>query len=285
MGKEILVGAHVSIAKDISFAFKRGESIGCTAIQIFVKSSRSWFDKPLKDQDIEKFKREAKSSSIKYVNAHAAYLINIGSNKEDIEKKSTSSLLHELLRCEQLDIPYLVLHPGSHLCAGEKKCLEQISKNLDIVLNKTSGNTHILLETMAGQGTNVGYTFEHLDTIRTLSDYKKKIGICLDTCHIFAAGYDISTEKSFLSTLKTFDNILGFSNLKIIHLNGSQYKLGTRVDRHCSIEEGQIPLLTFKLIINDKRLINIPKILETPSDPEMNLWAKEITFLKKLAQT
>lgn len=282
MKHEPLVGCHVSIAGGIHKVFDRGESVGCTAIQIFTKSNRNWFDKKLKTEEIEKFKVAAKQSSIKAVVAHTGYLINIGSNKASTATQSTNSLLDEVHRCQELGVKILVLHPGSHLGAGEEKCIKQIAHNLDHVLEQSDGSVTVALETMAGQGTNLGYTFEQLKEIRSLCKHKKNIAFCLDTCHVFAAQYDISTEDGYRETFKQFDTILGLEHLKAIHMNDSQTKLGSRVDRHAPLGEGYIKLATFERIMNDKKLIDIPKILETPSDAEMKLWAKEIALLKEM---
>lgn len=282
MSQKILVGSHVSTAGGHHKAIERGESIGATAIQIFTKSNRTWFDKKITDADAELFKEAAKNSSIQCVVVHAGYLINIGSNKQEIEQKSVSALADEITRCKQLGIKYLILHPGSHTGAGEEVCLTQIASNLDKVLEKTDGGVTVLLETMAGQGTNMGYKFEQLNRIRSLSHHKKNIGFCLDTCHIFCAGYDISTEEGYKNTIKTFDSVLGLEHLHAIHVNDSLTKCNSRVDRHAPLGEGHIPLKIFELMMNDKHLVTVPKILETPSDDEMKLWAKEIKMLKAM---
>lgn len=278
MTKKILVGAHISGAQSLHLAFDRGELIGCTAMQIFTKSNRSWADKPLTHEQIESFITRWKTSSIESVITHASYLINIGSSKSDVEHKAVKALIDEVKRCQQLEIPYLVLHPGSHLGAGEEICIKQIAKNLDKVFDVCDGKTMVLLETMAGQGTNVGNTFEQLAAIRSQSEHKNKIGFCLDTCHIFTAGYDLSTEENYKKIMKDFDDTVGLDHLKAIHLNDSKTACGSRVDRHESLGKGQIPLKIFELIMQDHHLNDIPKILETP-DPE--LYQNEIEILKK----
>ena len=282
--KEILVGSHISSAGQIHLAFQRGESIGCTTMQIFTKSSRTWFASKLKDDEVAAFKQCAKKSCIKIVVAHAGYLINIGSTKPDTLKKSIKSLIDEIDRCNHLGIPYLVIHPGSHLGAGEEKGIEQIAQNLELALESADGQTKVLLENMAGQGTNLGYKFEQLRNIMDLCKGKnrKRLGVCFDTCHAFAAGYDISTPDGYKETFKQFDKIIGLENLGAIHLNNSNGTLGSRVDRHAPLKDGNIPIKTFEWIMNDKKLSDIPKILETPSDAEMNLWAKEIKLLRSL---
>jgi len=282
--KEILVGSHISSAGELQLAFARGESIGCTVMQIFTKSSRKWFTTKLKDGEVEAFKNAAKKSSIEVVVSHAGYLINIASKNPDVIKKSVKSLMDEINLCESLQIPYLVLHPGSHIGAGEEKGMELTAQNLDIALDAVPGKSMILLENMAGQGTNLGYKFEQLRNIIDLCKHKKRIGVCFDTCHAFAAGYDISTDETYKETFKLFDKIIGLEKLKTIHVNNSGGVLGSKVDRHAPLTDGKIPLEAFKLIMNDKNLMDIPKILETPSDSEMKLWEKEIKLLKSLVK-
>ena len=282
--KEILIGSHISSAGNLHLAFQRGESIGCTVMQIFTKSSRTWFASKIQNEEITQFKQAAKKSPIKIVVAHAGYLINIGSSKSDTLKKSLKSLIEEIERCNQLEIPYLILHPGSHLGAGEAKGIEQIAQQLELALESAPGNTMILLENMAGQGTNLGYKFEHLSNIIDLCKHKKRLGVCFDTCHAFAAGYDISTKEGYKETFKLFDKIIGLKHLKAIHLNDSFGTLGSRVDRHAPLNDGKISIDTFEWIMNDKNFRDIPKILETPSDTEMKLWSKEIKLLKSLVK-
>lgn len=280
--KTILVGSHISAAGGLYKAVERGQSIGCTAMQIFSKSNRTWFDKKISDQDAQAFKDAFKVSTIEEIVVHAGYLINVGSNKEQTATLSTNALFDEVERCEQLGLKYLVLHPGSHTGAGVEACSKQIAQNLDYVIEKSQGTVKILLETMAGQGTNMGSSFEELAQIRALSAHKKNIGYCLDTCHIFSAGYDISTQDGYNQVITSFDDILGLEHLYAIHVNDSQTACGSRKDRHAPLGEGSIPLATFGLMMNDKRLASVPKILETPSDPAMQLWAKEIQMLKEM---
>lgn len=282
--KKILVGSHISSAGALHLAFERGESIDCSVMQIFTKSGRSWFASKISDEEIEQFKSAAKKSSIQTVVSHAGYLINIGSDKSDSVKKSIKSLIDEIARCETLGIPYLVLHPGSHLGAGEENGIKQIILNLEIVLDASPGKTIILLENMAGQGTNLGYKFEQLKQMidGCKAKYRKRLGVCFDTCHAFAAGYDISMPEAYKKTITGLDKIIGLKNVKAIHLNDSYGALGSRIDRHAPLGEGKIPLKTFEWIMNDKKLWNIPKILETPSDNEMKLWAKEIKMLRNM---
>ena len=253
----------MSIAGEICLAIERGESIGCTAIQIFTKSNRQWYAKTLDEVDVQAFKETWKQSSIQSIIVHASYLLNIGSSNADLEKKSLHALEIELNRCAELDVPYLVIHPGSHTNTDEETCLEQISKNIDKVLNKIPHGT-ILIETMAGQGSQVCYTFEQLAQIIKHSKHKKRIGVCFDTCHAFVAGYDFRTEKTYNLMWEQFDKIIGINKLKAIHINDSQKDLGSRVDRHMDVGKGKIGLKAFELLFNDPMLFDIPKILETP---------------------
>jgi len=284
MTKNILLGAHISIAGHFYKAIERGESIDCTAIQVFTKSNRSWFSKKIDEEESEKFKEYLKKSTIKSVVTHASYLINLGSSKLDVAKKSILALTDELNRCHQLGIDRIVLHPGAHLGAGIDVGIAQVAKHLDQAISNSSGSTKVLLETMAGQGTTLGSTFEELKAIRDLCTEKKRVGICLDTCHIFAAGYDLKNAKSYEEIIQKFDDIIGLNLLGAIHLNDSKTACNSNVDRHAPLGDGHIPLEIFKNIINDKRLSDIPKILETPSDEDMALYAHEIKLLRNMAK-
>lgn len=282
--KTVLVGCHTSISGGLYRAIERGESIGCTALQLFTKSSRQWFEKKISEEDAQLFKQTWKNSTIQSIITHAGYLINVGSPTKKTSTQSTKSLLDEAHRCAQLGIKYLVLHPGSHLGKGVETCISLIAQNLDYAIEQSEGTVSIVLETMAGQGTNMGSSFEQLHEIRKQCTNKKHIAFCLDTCHIFAAGYNISTPESYKKTLTTFNDILGIEHLKAIHVNDSQEPFDSHKDRHAPLGEGHIPLSTFKCLMQDSTLTDVPKILETPTDPEMKLWAKEIALLKQFAQ-
>jgi len=276
----LLLGAHMSIAGGFEKSIERGESVGCTAIQIFTKNNRAYFGKKIEQEAIDTFKQAVKESSIKSIMVHSSYLINIAASNPETERKSVDALVHELERCEQLDIPYLVLHPGSHTGAGEEKGLEKIAKNLDRVLKKVSGDTIILLENMAGQGTNLGYTLEQIRTIYDMSKEHERLGVCLDTCHAFAAGYNIATKEGYEALMSEFEKVIGWRKLKAVHLNDSKMECGAKKDRHQNLGKGKIPLETFKWIMNDPHLKKIPKILETPSGDDISIYAKEIKKLR-----
>lgn len=278
----LLLGAHMSIAGGIPLAIDRGQSIGCTCIQIFTKSNRQWAAKPLDHVAIKEFKQKMQHSTIQAVVAHASYLINIGSPNPELNKKSVTALSDELKRIEQLEIPYLVFHPGAYVKGSEKECLTTIAKNIDIILSKNPGKSMLLLENTAGQGTNVGYTFEQLAKIYSQIEHKKRVGICFDTCHAFAAGYDFSTPEAYTKMWDSFDKVLGIKLLKVIHVNDSLKECGSRVDRHEDIGKGKMGLKSFELLFNDKRFSKIPKILETPKEDDMLDDVKNMETIKKL---
>lgn len=271
----LLLGAHMSIAGKFEKAIEEGTSIGCTTIQLFTKSNRQWHARAILKEEAESFRMAVKKSAIDPVIAHASYLINIGSPNKEIEGKSIKAVIDELHRCDMLDIPYLVLHPGSHTDSDEKECLERIACNLDTILEAAPGKTKILLETMAGQGSTVCYTFDQVGTIRRLSHQKARLGVCFDTCHAFAAGYDFTTPTGYKAMWNEFDKSIGLDHLYAIHINDSLKELNSRVDRHADIGKGKIGLQAFILLFNDPRFFDIPKILETPkeklADDERNM--------------
>ena len=262
----LLYGAHMSVSGGFEKALTRGESIQCTAIQLFTKSNRQWAAKPISTEESELFKACLKKSPIQYVVSHASYLINIASSDPTIHKKSVSALSEELRRCHQLDIPYLVLHPGSAGESNVQECLARIAHTLDHVLEQDTSHTMILLENMAGQGSSVCHTFEQLAEVRKLTHHKKRVGFCIDTCHAFAAGYDFRTEDTYEKLWTAFDTIIGIEHLKVFHINDSKKGLSSHVDRHEDIGKGLIGNQGFELLFNDPRFFDIPKILETPKE-------------------
>ena len=260
-----LLGAHMSIAGGLEKSIELGASIGCNTIQIFTKSSRQWDLKPLTEKEILLFKETKKKyPTVNPIIAHCSYLVNIGSPTETVAKKSITTLIAELNRCDALEIPYLVLHPGSALDSSKEICITQIAKNLDHVFSKNTGPTMILLETMAGQGSTIGTTFQELAEIRAKTKLNSRIGICLDTCHVFQAGYRFFTPKEYANFWHEFDKAIGLEYLKAIHINDSKREFNQHVDRHETIGDGHIGLEAFKLLMHDKKLAHIPKILETP---------------------
>lgn len=281
--KRVLLGAHMSIGGGLENALIDGASIGCTAIQLFTKSNRQWGVKSLTEEETVLFKETQKKTGIEIVVSHASYLINLASPDHSTALKSITALKQEIHRCAQLDIPYLVLHPGSAVSHTLEQALEQTINNLNQVLKESSKEVKILLETMAGQGSSLGSSFEQLAQIRGESNYKDQIGFCADTCHLFAAGYDFSTPEKYAGLWEQFDTKLGLSHLRVLHMNNSKKELGSRVDRHEAIDKGFIPLEAFKLIMNDERFFSIPKILETPKTSLQEDKENMETLLKTLS--
>lgn len=261
----LLLGAHISTAGGFDKAVERAASINCTCFQIFTKSNRQWHAKPIQESEINAFQNALKNHpSIQSVVAHASYLINIVSKNKFVREQSLKSLALELERCKQLKIPYLILHPGSSNTTLEKT-LDELSEKLIELIKQSQDTPMILLETMAGQGASICYTFEQLAAILDRIT-PQKIGICVDTCHIFSAGYDLRTKYAYEKVWHEFDTIIGLEHLKVFHINDSKKELGSRIDRHEHIGKGKIGLEGFKLLFNDSRFFNIPKILETPKE-------------------
>ena len=218
-----LLGAHMSIEGGVSNAPLRGKEVGCDVIQIFTKNNNQWNSKPITDKEINAFKENLNKTGIKAVASHDAYLINLASPKKDVYKKSLIAFYDEMQRAEALGLPYLVFHPGAHLGEGEEYGIKRIADSVNLLLSKSKGNNlTLLLETTAGQGTHLGHRFEQLAEIINLVEQKEKMGVCVDTCHIFAAGYDISAEEGYIKTFDEFDRIIGLKRLKLFHLNDSK---------------------------------------------------------------
>ncbi len=263
--KMIILGAHLSIAGGLHKSLELADKYNCNALQIFTKNSNTWKERVLKEEEIVKFRKRWKKLKIQQIASHTSYLINIASPDRELWTKSVEALEKELFRSALLKIPMVVLHPGAHRGTGEKAGISLIAAAINDVFEKTATtNTVLLLETTAGQGTQIGYRFEQLAEIAETVENKERLGFCLDTCHIFAAGYDIRDTSSYEKTLKEFNQILGLNRLFLIHLNDSKKPLGSKVDRHEHIGEGHIGGNAFRLIMNDHRLENIPKIIETP---------------------
>ena len=278
-----LLGAHTSTSGGVSKAIERAVKLGFTAIQIFTKNNNRWFSKPLEENEISKFKTLLKQSNIRYVVSHDSYLINLCAVKPDLLKKSREAFIDELTRCELLEIPYLNFHPGSHTGRGEEEGLKVIAESINIVHEKTKNfNVSSMLELTAGQGTTLGYRFEHIAKIIEMVDEKERMSACIDTAHIFAAGYDIRTKESYEKTMSEFDKIIGLEKLKCFHINDSKKELRSRVDRHEHIGKGFIGKEGFTNIMNDKKIESVPKILETPKGKEQLEDLENLAVLKSL---
>lgn len=272
------IGAHVSAAGGVENAPVNAFRIGAKAFALFTKNQRQWVANPLTPKSIELFKQNCTKYGYKpkQILPHDSYLINLGHPEKYALEKSRSAFLDEIKRCEQLGLDRLNFHPGSYLKKiTEDVCLQNISDSINMVLDKTAGVTAVI-ENTAGQGTNLGYRFEHLAAIIDKVNDKSRIGVCIDTCHAFTSGYDLRTPESFKNTFDNFEKIIGFNYLKGMHLNDSKKELGSRVDRHASIGKGFIGMEAFYQIMNDSRFDDIPLILETP-DP--NIWEEEIKTL------
>lgn len=273
------IGAHVSASGGVENAPVNAAAIGATAFALFTKNQKQWFAKPLTDENIEYFKANCEKHGYtpEQILPHDSYLINLGHPEEEGLKKSRRAFLDEMQRCEQLGITMLNFHPGSHLKKiSEDDCLQRIAESVNMALEKTKGVTAVI-ENTAGQGSNMGYRFEHLARIIELTDDKSRVGVCLDTCHSWAAGYDFGSEEGYEKLWKEFDDIVGLNYLKGMHLNDAKKDLGSRVDRHASIGEGFIGKEGFIRLMKDPRLDGIPMILETP---EPDIWDKEIAWLQ-----
>jgi deoxyribonuclease IV len=274
--KNALIGTHLSIAGGLPNAILKAKELDIDCFQIFVGNNRQWKTTKRTPQELTKFKLDIKNSDIKSVIAHATYLINLCSHNEDVKIKSHIALTEELNICSELDIPYLVLHPGSN-----KNTYTQ-SKDIASAINKIYKDpkitTMLLLETMSGQGNCAGSSFTSLKEIYENILIKDKIGFCFDTCHIFASGYDITSEAKIKNVLQEFDSVLGLEKIKSFHINDSKKELGTKLDRHEHIGRGKIGLEAFKYILNEPAFQNIPKILETPINNESDI----LTNLKTL---
>ncbi len=274
------IGAHVSTSGGVENAPVNAHKIGATAFALFTKNQRQWKAKPLSDASVKAFKENCKRYGYEpeHILVHDSYLINLGHPESEGLEKSRRAFIDEIKRCEKLGLNLLNFHPGSHLRKiSENQCLKIISQSINIALEKTESVTAII-ENTAGQGSNMGFSFEQIAQIIESVDDKSRVGVCIDTCHAFAAGYDLKTDKGFEKTWNQFDEIIGFKFLKGMHLNDSKKDISSRVDRHESIGQGMLTINAFKLIMNDSRFDNIPLILETPDN---SIWTEEILILKR----
>lgn len=279
----LLLGAHMSTAGGVHTAFQRGAQIGCTAIQVFVKNSNQWAGRPQTPEDVRLFKTEQATTAIASVVAHAAYLINLCARDRNTLRRSRHALVDELRRCEAFGIKALIFHPGAHLGAGEEDGIKRIAESINLVHENTRGfHVRTTLENTAGQGTAIGYRFEHLRRIIDFVEEGNRMAACLDTCHLFAAGYNISSKEGWEDTLRLFGEIVGLERLVAVHVNDSKRECGARIDRHEHIGKGTIGLTAFRMLMNDRRLASIPKILETPKSEDMHEDVENMTVLRTL---
>jgi deoxyribonuclease IV len=263
------LGSHVSASGGVDKAIDRALALNMSAFQIFTKNANQWNAKPLDPDVVNRFKTTLDSTNIKQVIAHDSYLINIASPDDTMREKSIAALQYELERCDELGIPQLVSHPGAHMGAGVDAGIQRATEAINQIHgNMPGGRCSLAIETTAGQGTTLGRSFEEIAGIIDFVDDKNRISVCLDTCHIFAAGYDIRTQETYDQTIAAFDKIVGLDRLKVIHLNDSQKDFGSFRDRHAHIGEGIIGRLPFQFLLRDRRLNGLPGILETPKDDD-----------------
>lgn len=260
-----IFGAHVSIAGGLQNAFASGAGLGCDCLQIFVKNQRQWRAPPLTDGQITAYQAAQRETALTPVVAHASYLLNLASPEAVTRRRSVDAMVDELRRCEALGLSALILHPGAHMTDTMAAGIRRVAKSLDQVDRRCRGfRTLILLETTAGQGSAVGYRFEQLAAILDRVSAPERVGVCLDTCHLFAASYDFRTPEGYAAMIDELDRVIGLSKVKCIHVNDSKRALGSRVDRHEHIGKGKIGKQGFAHFINDPRLAHVPMILETP---------------------
>jgi len=266
-----LFGAHMSIAGGLHNALLAARAHACETVQLFTKSSNQWAAKVLEDEHITTFRKTLRTTAIRSTMAHDSYLINLASPDEALYRRSLEAFIIEMQRSETLRLKYLIMHPGAHMGSGEKRGLRRVARALDEAHKRCPNfKVKVLLETTAGQGTSLGYRYDHLAQILMLVNEPERLGVCFDTCHVFAAGYPIGTEKDYDDTMSRFDHEIGLKKLRAFHVNDSLKSLGSRVDRHAHIGQGHIGLEAFRLLVNDPRFRNHPMILETPKDSDMD---------------
>jgi deoxyribonuclease-4 len=260
----------------------RALELGCETFQIFTRNQRQWYPPPISENEIRDFRSSLSSSGLGPVLVHASYLINTASDDRIIRSKSVEALKDEVSRCELLGLEWLVIHPGSHKGRGEEHGVRMVASAIDEVIEGTAKVVTILLETTAGQGSGIGHSFDQLSSIMDSTSFHGNVGVCLDTCHMHAAGYDLSTRKQYDETMDMLEDLIGISNIKGIHLNDSKKGLGERIDRHENIGEGTIGAGTFSNLLNDRRLKDVPMVLETPGGNEG--YKKDLHFLRGLVR-
>lgn len=276
------LGAHQSVAGGLYLAFERIKKVDGDALQIFTRNQRQWNPPPLKEQEIELFREAWEKTPGMAVNSHASYLVNLATDKEELLQKSVNNLAAELQRCARLDIPQVVLHPGSHGGSGVEAGLNRFVKGLDQALEKANTATMVLVETTAGQGTGLGADFRELGFILSHSKYPELLGVCVDSCHIFAAGYELRTSKGYQDTMRALEESIGFAQIQLLHLNDSKKELGSRVDRHDHIGKGHIGLEGFRNLMQDDRLAHLAMTLETPKGEKLLEDMENLATLRQL---
>jgi deoxyribonuclease-4 len=273
----------MSIAGGIPKSLDRALDVGCNVLQIFVKNNNQWRGRVMLDPEVREFRQRWAESPIRQVVAHDSYLINLASPKPDLWERSIAAFLDEMDRCERLGLSHLVTHPGAHVGAGEAWGIDRIAAALKRILERTASyRVKIALETTAGQGSTLGHRFQHLRDILAGCGSSEQVVVCMDTCHVFAAGYDIRTEEGYDSVMAEFDQIVGLERLEVLHFNDSKRSFGSRVDRHEHIGQGHIGKAGFGWFLNDPRLVQVPKLLETPKENEGEADRRNLKVLRSL---
>ncbi len=279
-------GAHMSIAGGFEKSVDRAEQAGCDSLQIFTKNNNQWRAKPIDEEQVEKFSARLAETEIGPVVAHDSYLINLASPDDELWEKSIDAFRIELERCEQLSVPFLVTHPGAYVKSTEEEGIERIAQALNRVHDDLPDYKVLtLLETTAGQGSSIGHRFEQLASIMDRVKTPERVGFCLDTCHVFAAGYEIRTAEGYTETMKSFDSLLGLDNLKVFHFNDSKKDLGSHVDRHDHIGQGLIGLEGFRHFVNDPRFKDHGALLETPKSDDLHEDIENLERLRGLIES
>jgi deoxyribonuclease-4 len=288
-----LLGAHLSIAGGVAKAIERAAALRCTTLQIFSKNNMQWASKPLGEVEVARFHQLRGETRIEPIFAHSGYLINLGAINPGFYEKSVRALADELQRASMLGLPFVVLHPGSHMGRGEEAGLRQIAAALDEAFSlqtpsPKSQAPRVALEVTAGQGNCLGNRFEHIARIYERVKRPERLAVCLDTCHLFAAGYDIRTRRGYNQTMRELDRVIGLKQVVAIHVNDSKTPLGSRVDRHTHIGKGHLGLAPFRFVMNDPRFRHVPKVLETPKGAEVNgvgtMDKKNLAVLRKMVR-
>jgi deoxyribonuclease-4 len=276
------LGAHMPTGKGLDSALKEGKEIGCTAVQVFTSSPRMWKSSPPSEEKVEKFKAAISETGINRLISHDTYLVNLCHAQDEVAEKSRETLRDEMVRCGQLGIGFVVSHMGALLARSLEDGLAMVARHTLSILDETPEDVTVLMETTAGQGSAINSKFEEIAALLELCKHHPRLGVCLDTCHIFVAGYDFRTLESYVKTMDDFDRIVGISNLKAIHVNDSKKGLGSRVDRHDNIGKGAIGVEPFAFFMNDERLQDIPMVVETPTEDDGH--QKDIETLRSLFQ-
>ncbi len=279
-----LWGAHMSIGGGVEKSPLAGAKVGCAAMQIFTKSSNQWAAKKLEQKSIDLFRKNLEEAGISLVASHDSYLINLASPDDGLRAKSLVAFIDEIERAALLGIPYLVFHPGSHVGSGEEAGLAAVAQCMNEAIKKTAKceDVTLLIETTAGQGTNLGYKFGHIASLIGKVKDKKRVAVCFDTCHVFAAGYELRTAEGYKQTLKEFDKVIGLDLLKLFHVNDSKKDFGSRVDRHEHIGRGFLGKDAFAHLVNDKRFLKTPMVLETPKGADLKEDVENLAVLRSL---